>query len=594
MQLIPKQIAKQISISRKALVRVIVALGIILLPIIIGLAFFLQHHGRIFPNVVLAGINVGGLTPIEAENLLMQNYQLPKEFALINTEGSSEPHQIPTSAFDARVDYAKSVEEAYRHGRSTKIKEDILTIINTLRHSAKYPPIVTFDSDLLHKQLTAYAETVTVEPVMPSVALINNEIAITKGEVGTEIDLQLLESKILENLTSTNQEPIVVDIQTVDKRLTDTQVLDTKLRAQKLIDKEINLEFERQVYTFDDQKLLSFIDPLSDYKTDILQVEVDNLSKIINREAQNPVFTFADGRVQEFKPSKDGVAVDKLKLIALLEEGLSSLEKDNSAIISYSIPATSTPPSISMDDVNDLGIKELIGRGTSQFKGSIPSRVYNIQLAASRLNGVLIKPGEEFSFNSALGDISALSGYKQAYIISNGRTILGDGGGVCQVSTTFFRSILDAGLPILERNQHSYRVSYYEQDSGPGLDAAIYTPTLDLKIRNDTPGHILIQTIPDTTNMTLVFELYGTGDGRESTIGKPIVTSTSAPPEPQYIDDPTLPTGQVKQVDFAAWGAKAQFDYKVTRNGETLIEKTFFSNYRPWQAKFLRGTGPAI
>jgi len=169
---------------------------------------------------------------------------------------------------------------------------------------------------------------------------------------------------------------------------------------------------------------------------------------------------------------------------------------------------------------------------------------------------------------------------------------LGDGGGVCQVSTTLFRALLDAGLPITERQAHAYRVGYYEQDSPPGIDATVYSPSPDLKFRNDTGNSILIVARANPKNYSLVFELYGTSDGRVATISKPVVTNVVPAPEDLYQDDPTLPTGTVKQIDFKAAGAKVTFKYKVTRNGETLSDRTFTSNYRPWQAIYLRGIAP--
>jgi vancomycin resistance protein YoaR len=192
-----------------------------------------------------------------------------------------------------------------------------------------------------------------------------------------------------------------------------------------------------------------------------------------------------------------------------------------------------------------------------------------------------------------LGDVTEYTGYKQAYIIQDGKTVLGDGGGVCQVSTTMFRAALNAGLPIIERRAHSYRVGYYEQDAAPGLDATIYTPITDLKFSNDTPGHLLIQTLYEPSRSYLAFEIYGTDDGRQVTITDPVVSSVTPPPEDSYVDDPTLPAGEIKQIEYKAWGARVYFTYKVTKGGETLYEKTFNSNYQPWRAVYLRGTGPA-
>jgi vancomycin resistance protein YoaR len=255
------------------------------------------------------------------------------------------------------------------------------------------------------------------------------------------------------------------------------------------------------------------------------------------------------------------------------------------------IPVILTYPKIKTGDVNNLGIKELIGTGKSTFFHSIPGRVFNVNLAASRISGTLVGPGEEFSFVKAVGDISKTTGYQTAYIISEGRTVLGDGGGVCQVSTTTFRAALDAGLPITERKAHAYRVGYYEQDSPPGIDATVYYPTADLKFLNDTGNYILIQETVDTKNLSMKVEIYGTSDGRKSSLSKPRISNQSPPPPTMYVDDPTLPLGTMKQIDWSAWGAKVVFDYKVERNGENIYEKTFVSNYQPWQAVYLKGTG---
>jgi len=321
-----------------------------------------------------------------------------------------------------------------------------------------------------------------------------------------------------------------------------------------------------------------------------LNEKLDPIYESINKQPVEAVFNFQDGRVTEFKSSEKGREVDKEKLFSQVSEKGKSSSTSNQKIINIEIPVKTLKPNLTTDKVNEMGITELIGTGTSTFKGSIENRVYNLSLAAGRLNGVLVKPGEEFSFNKTIGDVSSLTGYKQAYVIQNGRTVLGDGGGVCQVSTTFFRAILNAGLPITERNQHAYRVSYYEQDSAPGVDAAIYTPNVDLRFKNDTDNHILIQTVLDPSEQRLTFMLYGTNDGRVATLTEPVISNQSPAPEPKFEDDPNLPRGVVKQVDFAAPGARASFTRTITRDGKILAQDTFTSNYRPWQAVFLRGT----
>lgn len=326
---------------------------------------------------------------------------------------------------------------------------------------------------------------------------------------------------------------------------------------------------------------------------EIIDETLERLSASIDYPASDALFQFENGKVTLFKLAKSGRSVDKITAKQMAYSYINSLTTANPPSekeFVINLPVNEISPKIKTEDSNSFGIRELITVGKSKFLGSIPGRVHNITLAAGRINGRLIPPGTTFSFNEALGDVSASTGFQPAYIIKDGRTVLGDGGGVCQVSTTLFRAALNAGLPIVERHAHSYRVSYYEQESPAGLDATVFAPGYDLKFKNDTANYILIQAKTDTQNYSLVFELYGTKDGRIVEISKPIMSSQSSPPPDLYQDDPTLPLGTVKQVDWKAWGAKVTFDYKVTKNGEVLTKTTFFSNFRPWQAVYLRGT----
>jgi vancomycin resistance protein YoaR len=318
------------------------------------------------------------------------------------------------------------------------------------------------------------------------------------------------------------------------------------------------------------------------------------LTPIIQKTNVAPVdalFSFENGKVSSFRPSSNGQEVDIDTLTKIIVAKIPSmLLGEKAQATSIPIPIKIVKPAVSTDDVNNLGIRELIGSGTSLFQHSIPGRIFNVTLAATRLNGILIAPNQLFSFDKALGDVSAFTGYQQAYVIQDGKTVLGDGGGVCQVSTTMFRAILNAGLPIIERHAHAYRVGYYEEDSPPGIDATVYVPSVDLKFRNDTGHYILVQTIIDPTSLRLTFNLYGTSDTRKAIITTPVITNQTPPPQPLYTDDPTLPKGAIKQVDFSAWGAHVSFNRTVIKNDKIIIADTFISDYQPWQAAYLRGT----
>lgn len=332
--------------------------------------------------------------------------------------------------------------------------------------------------------------------------------------------------------------------------------------------------------------------PPSYYYDDAQLIQL--LTPIISRATVQPtdaLFSFENGRVSAFKLSTDGQGVDIESIKRTVNAKIVSLiifHSPQSFVIP--IPIKVIKPVVSTENANSYGIKELIGSGTSLYQHSIPSRSFNVALAATRMNGVLIPPGDEFSFDKALGDVSSYTGYQQAYVIQNGHTILGDGGGICQVSTTFFRALLHAGLPITERHAHDYRVGYYEEDSPPGIDATVFVPSVDLKFTNDTGHWILVQSIVDQMDQRLTFNLYGTQDGRKAVLTTPVVSNETPPPPDVFNDDPTLPKGVIKQVDFSAWGAHVSFSRTVTKNGQVYLHDIFNTDYRPWQAVFQRGT----
>ena len=335
------------------------------------------------------------------------------------------------------------------------------------------------------------------------------------------------------------------------------------------------------------------LQPLFYWDETSLNELLEQMALEINVEAENALFEFVGGRVTAFKPAKPGRKLDTGQMKRRFHETLDTLPyaRIASNSLQFALPVVAQEPLIKTNQANQYGLKVLLGQGESWFKGSIPGRIHNVALAASRINGVLIPPGAVFSFNDTVGDISAATGYKQAYVIKSGRTVLDDGGGVCQVSTTLFRAALNTGLPIQERHAHSYRVGYYEQGGWkPGYDATVYAPSYDLKFTNNTPAHILIQAKTDTANTHLTFELYGTSDNRSVELSNTRLWDSKPAPPDLYQDDPTLPVGTVKQVDWANSGIKAAFDYTVRKDGEVIFEKTFMSNFIPWQAVYLRGT----
>jgi vancomycin resistance protein YoaR len=234
----------------------------------------------------------------------------------------------------------------------------------------------------------------------------------------------------------------------------------------------------------------------------------------------------------------------------------------------------------------------LVAQGTTLFTGSSAVRVHNVAIAASRFHGIVISPGEVFSFNEYLGDVSEQTGFEEGLIIFGGRTIKGVGGGVCQVSTTAFQAAFYAGFPFLERHPHGYRVSYYEHGEGPGMDATVFYPDIDLLFENDTPYHLLIETYTNEAAQRLTFKFYSTSDGRVVEKGSTEISDVVPHPPDLYEEDPELAPGEIKKVDWAVDGANVWVERVVrAEDGNLIREDTFFSHYLPWQAVYKYGPG---
>lgn len=558
----------------------------LLLPLFFFLLFtyHLLFLGRIYPGVKIAGVDVGGKTKEHVQGQL-QSIQ-PTTLTIIN---DGKEFVLSLSVFEISYDWQKSAQGGYLVGRQGNILTTTKQKLDAFSKNINLPLSFNISEESLDGAIASVSAQISQEPVEPSVSIQNRKAVVNPGKAGIVVKIDDLKREILESIAFAKNTPIPVPLERVSSQLTGEDVEKLAGRAQSLVGKKIQIKFEYDIFSYPDNELVSLLTPDGFDREKIASLAA-SIAKGVERPPQNARFLFEEGRVKEFVPAKVGVTVKQAETEDQIENKLERLSNTEEKTAGINLPVATALPALLTQDVNLLGIKELIGRGTSLFRGSIPGRVHNIALAASKINGLLIKPGEVFSFNEALGDVSVFTGYQQAYVIKEGRTVLGDGGGVCQVSTTFFRAALNSGLPIVERHPHSYRVGYYEQDSKPGIDATIYSPSVDLKVKNDTAVHILIQAKADTKNKSLVIEFYGSPDGRVAQISTPSVSDIKLAPPPLYQEDPTLPAGTVKQIDFSADGARTVFAYKVIRGSAVLQDRVFTSNYRPWQAVYLRGT----
>lgn len=268
-------------------------------------------------------------------------------------------------------------------------------------------------------------------------------------------------------------------------------------------------------------------------------------------DPENAVFSADEaGAIIIAKPEQLGRKLDESASATLLVQ---LIESGDGGSADIPLATETVAPAISSSDLERLGLKELIGSGRSNFKGSPKNRIYNIKHALKQFDGALIAPGKTFSFVEVLGEVDGEHGYLPELVIKDNKTTPEFGGGICQVSSTVFRAAIYSGLKIAERRNHAYPVRYYYPY---GMDATIYIPKPDLRFVNNTPGYILMQPTIEGTELT--FRFYGTKDGRTTTVDGPHILESN-------------PDGSMKTV----------FSQLVTdASGEEIIKDSFWSNYK--------------
>ncbi len=311
-------------------------------------------------------------------------------------------------------------------------------------------------------------KTKTITPVITSKEL-ENILAITEQIVGKEITLK------------SSRGDFVIDINTLKGWMKiSNQEIGSDIRLPKYFsDKEDEYDY------FDNAKIINWLE--------------NTVASKVNQVGINAELTIANGKATVFVPSQVGYTLDIADTLLKIKE--SALNEHKEIVLKID----ADDPEVTEGSLNNLGITELISTGWSNFAGSPKNRIHNVKNGASKFNGILIKPDEEFSFVETLGAVDASTGYLPELVILDDKTVPEYGGGLCQVSSTAFRAALNAGLPIVERRAHAYPVTYYKPY---GTDATIYIPSPDLKFKNDTGHYILIQT--RVVGTRLYFDFYGT------------------------------------------------------------------------------------
>ena len=544
------------------------------------------NYDKTSSNTYLLDKNFSYLSRAQIIDKVNNEFVLPEYVSVVMP--NKEEVKFSLASVSAQVNSNKIASSMlYR-----RLNQGIPTYISYFFKPKKFNLEINFDISKLNEQVNQLASQVDKPYIPTEINYKNGQISVSQGSIGTEFNRDVFINNLTTLLINGNfDQRINVETKSIGFIPVESQINSAKDRAQKLTKKFLTLNENFSKIIVDNNTLISWIGFQSPYQQNKIEDYVKNLNSSLKRDPVDAVFKFENNKVTEFKPAQNGITIKEDELVQLIINSLDKITNSEELSDNITIPVIASEPTIKNGDANDLGIKDLLGRGTSSFRHSSAIRNMNVEKGASIVNRILVAPGETFSFLKNLGDVSLEAGFKKAYVIRQGKTELDVGGGICQVSTTLFRAMLDAGVDITQRQNHAYRVGYYEEDSKPGFDATVFIPSPDLKFVNDTGHYLLIQNTYDGKNKSLVYEIYGTSDGRKAEIANYKQWGSQSPPPDVWIDDPTLENGKVVQDEQRIPRLKTSFDWIVKKeDGSILRQKTFTSNFVPWAAVFRRGT----
>ncbi|MFQ5921791.1 MAG: VanW family protein [Anaerolineales bacterium] len=580
-----------------ALLSMLLAAGTVLVFFILGTRA--AYSARALPGVSAAGVSVGGLTEPEIELALGEILTYPRTGIVLMTDGTR--HWVATPGeLGVALDIARMADQALAVGREGGALLQLTDLFSAWSSGVEVPTMVLFDQRAGAAYMNELAAQIDRPQLEATLGVDGVQVVMRPGQIGRQLETERSLEQLAPAFASLHDAEVPLAVKETQPIVLDAteqgQIAAAMLRAPLTLTAE-----DSGPWTIDQQSLAEMLrfnlnEEQGQYEVGIdpyaLFAYLEPLAPELQRDPKNARFIFNDdtGELDLMAEAVIGRTLDIPASIEAVHQGLANVEHEIPLLFELEQPEVGSDATAA-----ELGITEEVSVVSSYFAGSSPERIHNIATASAPFHGLLIAPGETLSMAEVLGDISLDNGYAEALIIYGDRTIKGVGGGVCQVSTTLFRTAFSGGFGIVERHPHAYRVGYYEQGSsspGPGFDATVFVPLVDFKFTNDTDSWLLSETYIYGTQ--LLWKFYSTGDGRQVQISAPQISNKVEAPKPLYKVNPDLEEGEIKQVDFEVDGMDVLVTRTVTRGDDVLHRDTIKTHYLPWRAIYEYGPGTEL
>ncbi len=563
---------------------VIVTLALIaVLTALIGLAFA-GSAVRIADGVQIAGVDVGGLTQKEAQTLLERRFERVARVPVVFTAGDKE-YPIKATTLGVEADWATAIESAAREGEGFGPVRGFKRLQTRFFGSEIAPPVRAYEAALDFK-LAGLARDIDQRHVEAKLVRRGLAVEVVAGQPGRRLAGDIAEERIVRALARLERgRPVALPVLLDPVEVTAADLAPAAAQAKVALSAPVRLEYEGTRWKLPRWRIAELLSLPVAGTTDVAiagpgaEAWFKKLRNTVERAPVDAAFAVKPGGV-DIVPDKDGLSVDvPATAKALLAAATSATAR------TAPLAVRTAPAERSTADAQAMGINGVVGSYYTTY-GGIPSRLHNVALVAQLIDGALIAPGKTFSFNGTTGERTAEKGFEEAPVIINGELQTGLGGGICQVSTTVFNAVYEAGLQIDERTNHALYISHYPL----GRDATVNYPDLDLKFTNDTDNWLLLRTFVGSGSLTV--NLYGTPQNRRvETTAQPL--QVVGAPTIKRVPDPTLEKGTSEVDEYGQPARSTSVSRKVFgADGAVLHEDTWYSSYRS-EPKVVRvGTKP--
>jgi vancomycin resistance protein YoaR len=537
---------------------------------------------KIAEGVHVAGADVGGLTVAQAETALARRAEQLEGTPITFVAGATEWKLTP-SQLGVEADWAAAVVAAQRQGEGFAPVRGLRRLQRRFFGTDVAPPVQVFEPALRYA-VGRIAATVDRPARNARIVLEGLRPVVAPGAAGRRLDRAAAESVVVRSLAGFSRTPVILPVLVEEPTVTAAELAPSAAKVRAALSAPVRLTLGATRWRLPRWRIAQLLHLPSGGRTD---VEIGGpgatrwfraLSRRIDRAPRDAGFAVRGDNTVRVLPAASGRKLDVAATSErLLAAALSHTTRTAGVVVETARPERSTA------EARAMGISRLVTAYTTTYGGE-PNRLHNVRLVAQLIDGALIAPGAEFSFNRTTGERTVEKGFREAPVIINGELQTGLGGGVCQVSTTVFNAAYEAGLPIAERTNHALYIDHYPL----GRDATVNYPDLDLRFRNDTSRWMLVRTWVGESSLTVA--LYGRPTGRRVETQASPLTVTGQQLE-KRVADPNLYVGDTALDDAGEPSRSTKVRRLVyDRNDKLLYDTTWTSWYRAEPREVRYGT----